>query len=108
MDYKSVEFMKNFIGQKFDAVISGVTEFGFFVELENGVEGLVHVSTIGGDYYNYIEDEFALIGRRTGRSFTIGDPVRVRLVRASRSKRQLDFELVEGVTAENLLADFED
>ena len=107
LDYKSVEFMKNFMWQKFDAVISGVTEFGFFVELENGVEGLVHVSTIGGDYYNYVEDEFALIGRRTGKSFTIGDAVRVRLIRASRSKRQLDFELVEGVTAENLIVEFE-
>ena len=107
-DYKSVEFMKNFIGQKFDAVISGVTDFGIFVELENGVEGLIHVSTIKGDYYNYIENEFALIGRHTGKSFTIGDSVRVRLIRADRSKRQIDFELVEGVTAENLLADFED
>lgn len=107
LDYKSVEFMENFLWQKFDAVISSVTAFGFFVEIENGVEGLVHISTIkGGDYYNYIEDEFALIGERTGKTFSIGDAVRVRLIRANKQKRQLDFELVEGVTAENLLAEF--
>ncbi len=106
LDYKSVEFMENFIWQKFDAVISSVTAFGFFVEIENGVEGLVHISTIGKDYYNYIENEFALIGEHTGKSFSIGDAVRVRLVRANKQKRQLDFELVEGVTTENLLAEF--
>lgn len=107
LDYKSVEFMKNFIGQKFDAVISGVTEFGFFVEIENGVEGLVHISTVRGDYFNYVENEFALIGKSTGKSFSIGDSVRVKLTRASRRKRQIDFELVEGVTAENLIVEFE-
>ena len=106
-DYKCAEFMANFVWQKFDAVISGVTAFGFFVELENGVEGLVHVSTLGNDYFNYVENEFALIGRRTGKTFSIGDSVRVRLIRADKRKRQIDFELVEGVTAENLLADFE-
>jgi ribonuclease R len=105
LDYKSVEFMENFIWQKFDAVISSVTAFGFFVEIENGVEGLVHISTIGKDYYNYIENEFALIGERTGKSFSIGDAVRVRLVRANKQKRQLDFELVEGVTSDNLIFD---
>ena len=107
LDYKSAEFMKNFIGQKFDAVISGVTNFGIFVEIENGVEGLVHLSTLKNDYYNYIENEFALIGRRTGKIFSIGDSVRVKLVRVDRSKRQIDFELVEGVTAENLIAKVE-
>ena len=108
LDYKSVEFMKGFLLQKFDAVISSVTSFGFFVELENGVEGLVHVSTIGNDYYNYVESEFSLIGERTGKTFSIGDSVRVKLVRANVQKRQLDFELVESLTAENLVADFDD
>ena len=108
LDYKSVEFMKGFLLQKFDAVISSVTSFGFFVELENGVEGLVHVSAIDNDYYNYIESEFSLIGERTGKTFSIGDSVRVKLVRANVQKRQLDFELVESLTAENLVADFDD
>lgn len=107
LDLKIVEFMKKFIGERFDAVISSVTNFGIFVELENGAEGLVHISKIPGDYYNYIENEFALIGKRTGKSYRIGDAVRVRLTRASRSKRQLDFELVEGVTAENLIVEVE-
>ena len=108
LDYKCVEFMKGFMLQKFDAVISSVTNFGFFVELENGVEGLVGAASLRDDYYIYIEKEFALIGKRKGRSFHIGDKVRVQLVRADLNLRQLSFELVEGVTADNLISDFED
>lgn len=105
LDYKCVEFMKGFLLQKFDAVISGVTNFGFFVELENGVEGLVGAASLRDDYYNYIENEFALIGKRKGRSFHIGDKVRVQLIRADLKLRQLTFELVDGVTAEDLIAE---
>ena len=77
------------------------------MELENGAEGLVGAASLRDDYYNYIENEFALIGRHKGRSFHIGDKVRVQLVRADLNLRQLTFELVEGVTAENLISDFE-
>ena len=104
-DLKCVEFMKGFLLQKFDAVICNVTSFGFFVELENGVEGLVHVTKLDDDYYNYIESEFALIGKHKGKSFHIGDAVRVRLIRANVELRKLDFELVEGVTDKNLIAE---
>ena len=107
-DFKCVEYMKGFLLQKFDAVISSVTNFGFFVELENGVEGLVPVVSLTDDYYYYIEKEFALIGKRKGRSFHIGDKVRVQLVRADLNLRQLSFELVDGVTEENLIANVED
>lgn len=103
-DLKAVEFMKKFVGQKFDAVISGVTSFGFFAELDNGVDGLVRVASLTDDFYNFVESEFALIGRRTGKSFRIGDGVRVRLIEANVKLKQLTFELVEGVTAENLIA----
>lgn len=105
LDWATAVYMKKFIGEEFDAVISGVTNFGIFVELDNGAEGLVHISTISDDYYNYVEAEFALVGRRTGKTYGIGEAVRVRLTRASRSKRQLEFELVEGVTAENLIVE---
>ena len=102
---KSVEFMKPFVGKKFDAVISSVANFGFFVELENGVEGLVRAASLHDDFYNYIESEFALIGKRRGKSFHIGDKVRVKLIEANIELRQLTFELVEGAVAEDLIAE---
>ena len=89
--------------QKFDAVICNVTNFGFFVELENGAGGLVPVASINDDYYNFMENEFALIGKHKGRIFQIGDKVRVQLVRADLNLRQLSFELVEGVTDDELI-----
>ena len=104
-DLKSVEFMKQFVGQKFDAVISSVTNFGFFVELENGVEGLVRAASLRDDFYNYVESEFALIGSHKGKSFHIGDGVRVKLIEANVELRQLTFELVQGVSAKDLIAE---
>ncbi len=101
VDLKSVEFMKPFVGKKFDAVISSVTNFGFFVELENGVEGLVRAASLHDDFYNYVESEFALIGSHRGKSFHIGDNVRVKLIEANVKLRQLTFELVQGVAAKD-------
>ncbi len=94
-DLKAVEFMQRFVGQNFDGVIESVTNFGFFVELDNGVDGLVRAAEIGGDYYSFVEREFALVGNATGRSFHIGDAVRVKLSAASTKLRQLSFELIE-------------
>jgi len=105
LDLKSVEFMQKFVGKIFNATISSVTNFGFFAELKNGVEGLIHVETLHDDFYNYIENEFALIGRRKGKSFHIGDKIRVKIVDANLKLRQLTFELVEGVVDENLIAE---
>ncbi len=102
---KSTEYMQQFIGQKFDAVISSVTNFGLFVELENGVEGLIRMTSLTDDYYNYVESEFALIGKRKGKIYSIGDELRVKLVDANIKFRQLTFELAEGVTAKNLIAE---
>ncbi|MBR5913597.1 MAG: ribonuclease R [Selenomonadaceae bacterium] len=105
VDLKSVEYMKNFLWRKFDGVICSVTNFGFFVELDNGVDGLVHASTLNDDYYNYIDSEFALIGQRSGKSFHIGDKVRVRLIGANVKLRQIDFELVDEVEDDDLVAE---
>ena len=104
LDLKATEFMQQFVGKKFDGVIESVTSFGFFVELENGVDGLVRAADIRNDYYEFVEREFALIGQATGKSFHIGDRVRVKLISADTKLRQLTFELVSGVTDDDLIA----
>ena len=104
LDLKAVEYMQRFVGQNFDGVIESVTNFGFFVELDNGVDGLVRVADLKNDYYEYVEREFALIGRGSGKSYQIGDNVRVKLVAANIKLRQLSFELVSDVANRDLIA----
>ena len=94
LDLKAVEFMKNFVGQIFDGVIDSVTNFGFFVELDNGVDGLVRVASLYDDFYAFVEQKFALIGQATGKSFHIGDKVRVKLSSVNTKLRQINFELI--------------
>ena len=103
-DLKAVEYMQRFIGQHFDGVIDSVTNFGFFVELDNGVDGLVRAAEIGGDYYAFVERELALIGQSTGKTFRIGDGVRVKLTSANTKLRQLNFELISDVANRDLIA----
>lgn len=92
--YKLVEYMAPKVGQTFDGVISGVTEWGVYVEeSESSAEGLVRVNTIGGDFYNYSPKEYALIGQRTKKKITLGDKVKIKLVGADLSARTLDFML---------------
>lgn len=88
---KEVEYMSQFIGDEFNAIISGVTSFGIFVELDNGVEGLVHISTLINDYYQYIQDDYALVGERTGFRYRLGDKVVVVLAKTSLEDRSIDF-----------------
>lgn len=95
VDAKKVEFMEGKEGQEFDAIISGVTSFGLFAELDNLVEGLIHVSSMDDDYYHFHEERLALIGERTGKAYRIGKPVRVVLKRVNREERQIDFILIE-------------
>ncbi|MDI3328383.1 MAG: ribonuclease R [Alicyclobacillaceae bacterium] len=94
-DLKKVEFMLDKIGETFDGIISGVTSFGLFVELENSVEGLVHISYLEDDYYRFEEKHLALVGERTGRVFRIGDRVKVLVAGANKEDRTIDFRLVE-------------
>ena len=105
LDLKAVEFMQRFVGQNFDGMIESVTSFGFFVELENGADGLVRAASIDGDYYAFVEKEFALIGNATGKSFHVGDWVRVKLISANTKLRQLTFELVSDVANKNLIVE---
>ncbi|MGB9791870.1 MAG: ribonuclease R [Thermacetogeniaceae bacterium] len=94
VDLKKVEYMQQFIGEVFEGVIVSITNFGMFVGLPNGVEGLVHVSTMTDDYYIFNDRNYTLVGENTKKTYKIGDKVRVVLVRANVAERQIDFELV--------------
>jgi len=93
--YKQVEFMQDKIGQEFSGVISGVTDWGIYVELENKCEGMVSVSTLDDDFYIFDEKNYCLIGRHAHRKFQLGDVVQVEIARANLEKKQLDFRLVK-------------
>jgi ribonuclease R len=94
--YKQVEYMKQFVGEEFDAVISGVASFGFWAEtILHKCEGLVSVqSLLDYDDFRHIESDYCLVGKRSGRSFRMGDKVRIKLIAANLVKRQLDYEWV--------------
>ena len=90
---KKVQYMEQHIGEEFEGVISGVTEWGFFVELENTVEGLVRVTDLTDDFYQYYEDTYELVGEATNRRFKLGQKVRVRVEHCDRIVRTIDFVL---------------
>jgi ribonuclease R len=92
--YKQVEFMMDKIGQEFKGVVSGVTEWGIFVELENKCEGLVPVSSLDDDFYIFDEKNYCLVGRHSHKTFQLGEELNVEIVRANLEKKQLDFRLV--------------
>lgn len=93
---KQVAFMANHVGREYDGIIAGILNFGFFVRLANlGVEGMVRLSTLDDDYYQYDEKRFRLVGKRTNRIFRLGDPVRVGVMKVDTVKNQIDLYLVE-------------
>ncbi|MDE6718205.1 MAG: ribonuclease R [Muribaculaceae bacterium] len=93
--YKQVEFMRDRLGEVYDGVISGVTEWGFYVELtDNMCEGLVPIRDLADDYYDLDEKNYCLIGRRHGNKYTLGDQVKVQVARADLERKQLDFALI--------------
>lgn len=94
VDIKKAQYMQQFIGDEFEARISSVQSFGFFVELPNTVEGLVHISTIADDYYIFNDRAYTLTGTHNGRTYSIGDQVRVQLVSVDVDAAKIDFELV--------------
>ena len=95
--YKQVEFMQQFVGDDFDAVISGVSTYGFWAEtVEHKCEGLVSISDLAEfDDFEYRESEYALVGHRTGIRFAMGDEVRVRVASTNLVKRQIDYSVIE-------------
>lgn len=94
--YKQVEFMSERLGQTYDGVISGVTEWGLYVELnENKCEGMVPVRDLDDDYYEFDEKNYCLRGRRKNKVYSLGDAITIKVARANLEKKQLDFALVE-------------
>ncbi|MBD5347733.1 MAG: ribonuclease R [Bacteroides sp.] len=94
--YKQVEFMRDRLGEIYDGVISGVTEWGFYVELNDSMcEGLVPIRDLADDYYDFDDKNYCLIGRRHGVKYTLGDEVKVQVARADLERKQLDFALID-------------
>jgi ribonuclease R len=94
--YKQVEFMSDKIGMIFDGVISGVTEWGLYVELnENRCEGMISMRDLRHDFYEYDEKTYSLTGRRNKQKYSLGDPVKIKVVRANLERKQLDFILID-------------
>ncbi len=94
--YKQVEFMSDKVGQCFNGTISGVTEWGIYVELsDNKCEGMIHIRDLNDDFYIFDEDNYCIKGKRRGRTFQLGEPIRIEVWRANLMKKQLDFRLAE-------------
>ncbi len=93
-DLKKAEYMEKRIGEEYEGIVSSVTSFGIFVELENTIEGLIRFEDLGDEYFIYDEDRKRLIGERSNKTYKIGDKVTIRVKKASKLLRQIDFELV--------------
>jgi len=92
--YKQVEFMRDYIGYSFEGVISGVSSFGFWVEtVAHKCEGLVSIVSLSkNDDYRLVESDYSLVGKRSGRKFSMGDKIQIKVIAANLDKRQLDYE----------------
>lgn len=93
IDIKKAEYMENKIGEIYEGIVSSVTQFGIFVELENTVEGLIRFENLGDEYFIYDENKKILIGERTNKIYKIGDKVKIKVIKANKLLRQIDFEL---------------
>ena len=91
-DLKKAEYMESKIGEEYEGIVSSVTQFGIFVELENTVEGLIRFENLGYEYFIYDEERKRLIGERTNKTYKIGDKVKIRVISANKMLRQIDFE----------------
>ena len=90
---KKVEYMSSRIGEEFEGVISSITKWGIYVELPNTIEGLIHVTNLYDDHYNYIEESYEMVGEHTGKTYKLGQTVMVRVIGTSKVERTIDFEL---------------
>ncbi len=96
MDWRKAAFMADRVGDEFDGVITGVKEYGFYVELDEFfIEGLVHISALVDDVYEFQERKHRLIGKRTRREFRLGDRVRVSVTRVDQARHLIDFSVVK-------------
>ena len=102
IDIKKAEYMEGKIGEEYEGIISGVTQFGVFVELENTVEGLIRFENLGDEYFEYDSDRKTLIGERTKVVFKIGDSIKIRVIEANKQEKRISFErIVEEEQVEN-------
>ena len=95
LDMKMAEYMESHIGEEYEGIISGVTNFGMFVELDNLIEGLVHISTLDG-FYTYVPEMLSLISANKKNKYRIGDRVKIIVTNANKNQGIIDFELVKG------------
>ncbi len=95
---KKVEYMEQHMGEVFEGVISGITQYGLYVELTNTVEGLVHVNALEDDYYEYVDEAYELRGQHTGNVYRLGQRVKIRVKGTDRLCRTIDFTLLDGTT----------
>ena len=93
-DMKMAEYMEDHIGEEFEGVISGVQEFGMFVELPNTIEGLIKIEDMPGEGYSYIEKALSLVSKNKKHKYSFGDKVIVKCIRSSRETSMIDFELI--------------
>ncbi|WP_010251617.1 ribonuclease R [Acetivibrio cellulolyticus] len=100
-DLKKVEYMKQYEGQVFEGIISSVTSFGMFVELDNTIEGLIRMSNMEDDYYTFNDKQYCLIGERTRKVYRIGDVIKVVLARADVAARRIEFTIIQGEDVED-------
>ena len=87
--------MEQYVGEEFEGVISGMTKWGMYVELDNTIEGMVHVSNMTDDHYDYYEDRYELAGAHTNKVYKLGQKIRIRVIGADRMLRTIDFEIAE-------------
>jgi ribonuclease R len=96
IELKKVEFMERHLGDEFKGTIAGVAAFGFFVLLDDYyVEGMVHVSSLDDDYYQFRQERYEIVGEHSGRRFRLGDRVQVQVARVNRDERKIDFVILE-------------
>ena len=93
-DIKKAEYMENKIGEEYEGIVSSVTNFGIFVELDNTIEGLVKYETLGDEYFIYNEERREAIGELSHKTYKIGDKVKIRVVDANKLLRRIDLEIV--------------
>ena len=92
---KKTEYMQQHLGEVYEGVISGVTRWGAYVELPNTVEGLVHVSNMMDDHYEYVEDSYEMVGEHTGKTYRLGQPVKIKVLSVDKLSRTIDFTFFE-------------
>ena len=91
---KKTEYMAGHIGEIFDGVISGITAWGIYVELPDTIEGMVHVTALDGDYFKYDEEHYEMVGEATGKTYRLGEQVKVKCIGADKLQRIIDFKMI--------------